>query len=102
MAMSRLTSLLLSGILSCLTPVAHDPATAQQADWIPQPPAAAAPKDDGQWLMPSKNYASTRYSELADINAGNVGGLQVAFTFSTGVNRGMRRLHSSSPRRCMC
>jgi len=38
--------------------------------------------------MPAKNYASTRYSELAEINADNVGKLQVAFTFSTGVNRG--------------
>jgi lanthanide-dependent methanol dehydrogenase len=59
-----------------------------QSDWMPQPPAAAAPKDDGQWTSPAKNYASTRYSELADINAGNVATLQVAFTFSTGVNRG--------------
>jgi PQQ-dependent dehydrogenase (methanol/ethanol family) len=38
--------------------------------------------------MPAKNYASTRYSELAEINADNVKNLQVAFTFSTGVNRG--------------
>ncbi|OBQ90244.1 methanol/ethanol family PQQ-dependent dehydrogenase [Mesorhizobium sp. AA23] len=52
------------------------------------PPAAAAPPDDGQWTMPAKNYASTRYSELAEINAGNVKNLQVAFTFSTGVNKG--------------
>lgn len=52
------------------------------------PPAAAAPPDDGQWTMPAKNYASTRYSELAEINADNVKGLQVAFTFSLGVNKG--------------
>ena len=26
--------------------------------------AANAPADDGQWSMPSKNYASTRFSEL--------------------------------------
>jgi alcohol dehydrogenase (cytochrome c) len=38
--------------------------------------------------MPAKNYASTRYSGLEEINTGNVGKLQVAFTFSTGVNRG--------------
>ncbi len=30
----------------------------------PPPPTAAAPKDDGQWTMPAKNYAATRYSEL--------------------------------------
>ena len=38
--------------------------------------------------MPAKNYASTRYSELSEINTENVGNLQVAFTFSIGVNRG--------------
>nr|WP_245430165.1 methanol/ethanol family PQQ-dependent dehydrogenase [Mesorhizobium sp. AA22] len=38
--------------------------------------------------MPAKNYASTRYSELAEITEDNVKTLQVAFTFSTGVNKG--------------
>ncbi len=52
------------------------------------PPIAAAPADDGQWIMPAKNYASTRYSELSEINEANVKNLQVAFTFSTGVNKG--------------
>jgi lanthanide-dependent methanol dehydrogenase len=52
------------------------------------PPPVAAPPDDGQWTMPAKNYASTRYSELAEITADNVKNLQVAFTFSLGVNKG--------------
>jgi PQQ-dependent dehydrogenase (methanol/ethanol family) len=43
------------------------------------------PKD---WVMPAGNYANTRYSELKQINATNVGKLQVAWTFSTGVLRG--------------
>ena len=55
---------------------------------MPAPPASAAPAEDGQWTMPAKNYASTRYSELAEITAENVKNLTVAFTFSTGVNRG--------------
>jgi alcohol dehydrogenase (cytochrome c) len=38
--------------------------------------------------MPAKNFASTRYSDLNEINTDNVKNLQVAFTFSTGVNRG--------------
>ena len=38
--------------------------------------------------MAAKNYESTRYSGLDQINASNVAGLQVAWTFSTGVNRG--------------
>jgi PQQ-dependent dehydrogenase (methanol/ethanol family) len=54
----------------------------------PAPPIAAAPAEDGQWASPAKNYANTRYSELDEINRSNVASLQVAFTFSTGVNRG--------------
>ena len=38
--------------------------------------------------MPTKNFAGTRYSELSEINADTVKNLQVAFTFSLGVNRG--------------
>ncbi|WP_193370971.1 methanol/ethanol family PQQ-dependent dehydrogenase [Pelagibius marinus] len=40
------------------------------------------------WVMPLGDYSSTRYSELDQINKGNVGDLQVAWTFSTGVLRG--------------
>jgi PQQ-dependent dehydrogenase (methanol/ethanol family) len=43
------------------------------------------PKD---WVMPTGNYANTRYSELKQITADNVGKLQAAWTFSTGVLRG--------------
>ncbi len=52
------------------------------------PSPANAPQDDGQWTMPSKNYASTRYSEQAEINQGNVRTLQPVFSFSLGVNKG--------------
>jgi PQQ-dependent dehydrogenase (methanol/ethanol family) len=63
-------------------------AWAQPAPSTPMPPAAAAPKDDFQWTMAEKNYAATRYSELDEVNAGNVKSLQVAFTFSTGTVHG--------------
>jgi len=53
----------------------------------------AAGADDGQWALPAKNYASTRYSELAEINTSTVGRLKVAGTFSTGVLRG----HEAAP-----
>ncbi|MBR0774332.1 methanol/ethanol family PQQ-dependent dehydrogenase [Bradyrhizobium diazoefficiens] len=43
------------------------------------------PKD---WVMATGDYANTRYSKLNQINAQNVGKLQVAWTFSTGVLRG--------------
>ena len=77
-----------SALFLCL--LAADPAGAQPASSgpMPAPPASAAPPEDGQWTMPAKNFASTRYSELAEINTENVNNLQVAFTFSTGVNRG--------------
>lgn len=38
--------------------------------------------------MAPKNYANTRFSELDQINTGNVDRLQLAWTFSVGVNRG--------------
>ena len=40
------------------------------------------------WPMPTGNHANHRYSDLKQITAGNVGKLQVAWTFSTGVLRG--------------
>jgi PQQ-dependent dehydrogenase (methanol/ethanol family) len=45
-------------------------------------------KDSKQWVMPTGNYANQRYSGLKQITADNVGKLQVAWTFSTGVLRG--------------
>jgi PQQ-dependent dehydrogenase (methanol/ethanol family) len=59
--------------------VASDPALLQQ--------------DDGQWAMPAKNYASTRFSGLDEINAQNVGRLGVSWTFSTGMVAG----HEAAP-----
>lgn len=44
--------------------------------------------DDGQWTMPAKNYASTRFSTLDQVNSGNVKQLKLAWTFSTGLTRG--------------
>ncbi|MBS7544911.1 lanthanide-dependent methanol dehydrogenase XoxF5 [Ancylobacter oerskovii] len=45
-------------------------------------------KDPKQWGIQTGDYANTRYSKLDQINAGNVGKLQVAWSFSTGVLRG--------------
>ena len=49
--------------------------------------------DANQWVSPTQNYANTRFSTLDQINKENVGDLQVAWTFSTGVLRG----HEGSP-----
>src|SRR3954469_1986166 len=45
-------------------------------------------EEDGQWTMPAKNFQGTRYSGLNEINTENAKNLKVAWTFSTGVNRG--------------
>jgi lanthanide-dependent methanol dehydrogenase len=55
--------------------------------------SAGSGTDDGQWTMPAKTYAATRYSELEQINTGNVSALRLAWTFSTGVLKG----HEAAP-----
>src|SRR5215217_2556630 len=50
-------------------------------------------KDDGQWTMPAKNYQSWRFSRLDQIKKNNVKNLKVAWTFSTGLDRG----HEAAP-----
>jgi lanthanide-dependent methanol dehydrogenase len=49
--------------------------------------------DDGQWIRPAKDFASLRYSTLDQINTSNVKNLKVAWTFSTGLDRG----HEAAP-----
>jgi PQQ-dependent dehydrogenase (methanol/ethanol family) len=43
--------------------------------------------------MPAKDFASSRYSALSDLNASTVRALRLAFAFPTGVDRG----HESAP-----
>lgn len=45
-------------------------------------------QQSGDWPMPAHDFASTRYSPLNEITRANIAGLKVAFTFSTGVDRG--------------
>ena len=52
------------------------------------PPAEASPPDNGNWEMPGKDYASTRFSALNQITPANVGKLGIAFTFSTATTHG--------------
>src|SRR3954462_11523656 len=58
-----------------------------------RPAPAASPPEDGQWTMPSRDYASTRYSGLAEINRQNVARLKTAFTFDTQNRKG----HEAAP-----
>ncbi len=53
-----------------------------------------APNDPpGEWHRQARDYANTRFSPLADINAGNVARLRVAWTFSDGTQNG----HEAAP-----
>src|SRR2546425_12298380 len=47
------------------------------------PVGAAA--QHGDWPMPARDYAATRYSDLREITGANAGRLRPVWTFSTGV-----------------
>jgi PQQ-dependent dehydrogenase (methanol/ethanol family) len=49
---------------------------------------AAFGSGDGEWTMPGKDYAATRYSALAQLTVSNVASLQPVWNFSTGVIHG--------------
>lgn len=51
---------------------------ARGANWLP--PGAS----DGDWQMPSRDYAGTRYSPLTEITTANAAQLQLAWTFDDG------------------
>jgi len=55
--------------------------------------SATISPEDGQWAFPAKDYASTRFSGLDQININNVKNLKLAWSFSTGVLRG----HEAAP-----
>jgi lanthanide-dependent methanol dehydrogenase len=71
-------SVVYAATLLILAGTAGAPAVAQQG-------RRDAGQEDGQWTMPAKNFASTRYSGLAQITAGNAARLRPVWSFSTGV-----------------
>src|SRR5881227_1119377 len=77
-------ALIAAAALCALAPLS----LAQDEAGKPVPPPFAAGPEDGQWTMPAKNVASTRYSGLDEITTDNVKNLKVAFTFSLGYNKG--------------
>ncbi|WP_035639225.1 PQQ-dependent dehydrogenase, methanol/ethanol family [Bradyrhizobium sp. ORS 375] len=64
------------------------PAAAQTAPAPPSSDLERRMQDPAQWPMPARDYANTRYSPLDQINTGNAGQLQLAWTFSIGADRG--------------
>src|SRR5437764_2105835 len=66
-----------------------NPASNTKGSFTPHPYGGKLEADDGQWLRPAKDFASTRYSSLDQINRENVKQLKLAWTFSTGTLRGL-------------
>ena len=72
-----------SGDSTAANAPAGAPIVADARIGTPNPPGA-----EGEWVMPARDYASSRYSTLAQITSANVKNLHAAWTFSTGVLRG--------------
>src|SRR5215471_9393727 len=80
---------LVGGVLTaCSTPSngsSDRPSVELAGTRIATPPPTA---NDGEWRLPARDYASSRYSPLAQITPDNAKNLRVSWTFSTGVLRG--------------
>lgn len=63
------------------------------AGWLAAGVLAQGGPDDGQWIRPAKDLASTRFSGLDQVNTRNVAQLRPVVQFSTGVVRG----HEAAP-----
>jgi PQQ-dependent dehydrogenase (methanol/ethanol family) len=93
LAFATRTLLALSVAAALLGGCERKPANSSAAVTLPPglhawAPSAASPEDDGDWTMPAKDYANTRFSGLRQINTANAKDLQVAFTVSTETLRG--------------
>jgi len=63
-------------------------AAAPLPNGIALPAGVTGTQGDGEWTMPARDFASSRYSPLSDINVANVGNLKVTMNMSTGVLQG--------------
>src|SRR5919112_3701280 len=83
-------------VLGCSRSADRPAQPSEQTTTLPSriaPTGRDSSTDDGQWIMPARNYASTRYSALDQITTQNAKQLQLAWSFSTGVTRG----HEAAP-----
>jgi PQQ-dependent dehydrogenase (methanol/ethanol family) len=83
--------------LACVCACRPDPSRATDSKDVEIGPAPTTGTDtvpdDGQWVRPAKDFASTRFSGLTEINATNVAQLRLVSSFSTGVLHG----HEAAP-----
>ncbi|HEY7633920.1 MAG TPA: methanol/ethanol family PQQ-dependent dehydrogenase [Gemmatimonadales bacterium] len=64
------------------------PAAASSDTTVSTSPSQPGAPKPGEWTLPGRDYAGTRYSPLDQITTANAKNLQVAWTFSTGLARG--------------
>ena len=85
---------LTSVITGCTGQAAETPSTksataAPAAAGVAKAASEASPGNtDGDWVRAARDYANTRFSPLNQITSANAKQLRVAWTFSTGVDRG--------------
>jgi PQQ-dependent dehydrogenase (methanol/ethanol family) len=79
---SRVSAVVASVFIACAPACQRGTSSPETAQ------AAGAEGGDRDWTMPNKNPSATRFSDISQINTGNVKDLKVAWTFSTGVLRG--------------
>ena len=78
---------------SCVVSVAALAALVASAVAVADPDLDQKMSNPSNWATQAGDYANQRWSDLKQINASNVGRMQVAWTLSTGVLRG----HEGSP-----
>src|SRR3954471_18821762 len=83
------TELFLLASCSRSSASSNNPNSNPGSTFVAQPYGGKLEPDDGQWIRPAKDLASTRYSTLDQINHENVKQLKLAWTFSTGTLRGL-------------
>src|SRR5918911_2760814 len=88
----RLSVAALAMLLAATSSVA--PLRAQQGQGAPAAePTAGTSAGAGEWVMPGRDFANTRFSPLDQINTENVHRLKEEFHFDTGVEDG----HEGAP-----
>jgi alcohol dehydrogenase (cytochrome c) len=68
--------------------VASSPGDVRTDSVAALPAGAVGAQSSGEWWMPGRDFAASRYSTLDEINTSNAKNLKVSSTFSTGVLHG--------------
>src|SRR6185503_11693457 len=86
-------ALAISGCQKAVSSASTNNTSATTGSAEPMAGTNPAPDNSGDWVRPARDYSSTRFSPLDQINTDNVKQLVVKTTFSTGVLHG----HEAAP-----